>query len=404
MKNLKISTKLVLGFGVMVLLMLGTLGAIKLKVDDQNATTSRTVDLRAPTIQNSLSMLNGINLSLAGLRGWMLLGDPKFQGDRAQAWQGINESTDKMTALSLRWTDPTNVERFEELKGVLSEFRSAQQEIDEIANTPENLPATQILLTDAAPRAQIIIDAITTMIDLELARPASNENRTKILGSMANLRGSLAMSLANIRAYLLSGDSTFIDDYDRFTVIRQRSQRELEGFESLLGPAQRAAFDTLTTTIEEFEPLPPRMFEIRGGKEWNVANYKLAHDAAPKATRIVALVEGMVESQTGLIETDKQEVAKSIETTNLIMVVLLGTSLVLALVISVGITSSIAGPVVEMTNVATRLSLGDDINEPLAIDSGGEVGELAKALERLRASVVALTEIASDGMGDDIDL
>lgn len=411
MKNLKIRTKLVLGFGLMLMLMLGTLVGVKLQINKQNTITNRTMNLRASTIQTSLELLNGMNQSLAGLRGWLLLGDPTFQEDRAQAWRIMDERVAKMETLSQSWTDPANITRFEEIKEILVEFRTAQQAIDDIANTPGNLPATEILLTDAAPRAEIIINAITEMIDLELARPRSGDDRIKILGSMANFRGSMAMSLANVRAYLLSGDPAFVTQYDRFAKIRQTSQRELEMVASSLNPAQRAAFNTLTETMKEFEPLPPQMFKVRGSEGWNQANAMLAKDATPRAAQLLTLAESMVESQTGLMEADKRELANSIDTTNLITIVLFLVSLAVAAVLSLSITISIVGPVVELTGAATQISVGEHINEPLKIDSGGEVGELAKALERLRASVVVLTEMASsrdlddglDDLDDDLD-
>ena len=49
--------------------------------------TKRVVELRTPTAHASLMMLNGINRSLASLRGWIILGDPKFQMERSIAWE-----------------------------------------------------------------------------------------------------------------------------------------------------------------------------------------------------------------------------------------------------------------------------------------------------------------------------
>ncbi|HIJ49890.1 MAG TPA: hypothetical protein HPP54_02360 [Nitrospinae bacterium] len=46
----------------------------------------KVVDLRVPTAQNSLMMLNDINHSLAALRGWMILGKNKFKVEREKSW------------------------------------------------------------------------------------------------------------------------------------------------------------------------------------------------------------------------------------------------------------------------------------------------------------------------------
>ena len=63
----------------------------------------------------SLSMQNGINHSLAALRGWIILGKVQFKEDRAEAWnEEISTSLADMDA---------NAER-KALLGMMAEKRS----------------------------------------------------------------------------------------------------------------------------------------------------------------------------------------------------------------------------------------------------------------------------------------
>jgi methyl-accepting chemotaxis protein len=68
--------------GVMTLILIGVALLTIQQVKTMGIITKRVVGLRTPTAHASLMMLNGINHSLASLRGWIILGDPKFQTER----------------------------------------------------------------------------------------------------------------------------------------------------------------------------------------------------------------------------------------------------------------------------------------------------------------------------------
>ena len=104
------------------------------------------VDLRVPTANASLMMVNGMNHSLAALRGWMLLGKEKFKTERSNAWsEEIDPSLKTMKEFSVNWTDPANLDRLKIIEEKLAAFRQYQTEIEAISQTPDNLPANKIL-------------------------------------------------------------------------------------------------------------------------------------------------------------------------------------------------------------------------------------------------------------------
>ena len=85
-KDMTIGKKVGLGFGVIVLILMGVVLLAIQQVRNMEIVTKRVVELRTPTAHASLMMLNGMNHSLASLRGWILLGDPKFKQERSIAW------------------------------------------------------------------------------------------------------------------------------------------------------------------------------------------------------------------------------------------------------------------------------------------------------------------------------
>lgn len=72
-----------------------------------------------------------------------------------------------MKEFSRNWTVSKNVERIEEFIDVMEEFKVAQKQVEDIANTPAEQPALVVLFEEAAPRASVMSTAITTMIDEE---------------------------------------------------------------------------------------------------------------------------------------------------------------------------------------------------------------------------------------------
>ncbi len=308
--HLKVRTQISIGFTIVVLILIGTISFSIVESQKGKASFDRLVELRMPTAQNTLNMLNGINHSLAALRGWMILGKDKFKDERDKSWGlEIEPAFKEMSRLSQNWTDPNNVKVLNQIKLDLEKFKQFQKEIEDIAQTVENTPATKILFKDAAPQAAIIISAITEMIDIEAKLEATPE-RKELLGIMADIRGSMGLALANIRAFLLSGNEKFEKKFKAMWDKNNVRYSLLATKTDLLTPEQQAAFERLKVARKAFAPLPPKMLEIRGGESWNLANLWLGTKAAPTAFRIKQGLDSMLNSQRNLLNKD-MEIAKS---------------------------------------------------------------------------------------------
>ncbi|MEK9627969.1 MAG: MCP four helix bundle domain-containing protein [Nitrospinota bacterium] len=262
-KKLKIVKKIQTGFTLVGLIMVIIVSNAIWQTKEVKNISDRVVDLRVPTAQNSLMMLNGINHSLAALRGWMILGKDKFKAEREKAWsQEIEPSLDKMEKFSKNWTNPKNIQRLEVIKTKLKDFKNFQAEIESISGSIDNLPANKILFKEAAPKASILVTTITKIINIEGTLEATPK-RKALLGMMADIRGTTARSLANIRAYLLSGNQKFKDSFDVMWAKNIRRFGDLTENKNLLNPEQSRLFQEFTDARSAFAPLPEKMFSIR---------------------------------------------------------------------------------------------------------------------------------------------
>ncbi len=400
-KNMTIGVKMSLGFGLMTLILTAAVLTTIWQVDKTNKITNQVIDLRVPTAQTSLSMQNGVNHSLAALRGWIILGKDKFKDERAKAWsKELDSSLVDMKAYATNWTNPKNVERLKILEKKLKDFKVYQQEIENIAQTVDNTPAIKILFEEAAPKASIMVTNITRLIDLEADQAATAE-RKALLGMMADVRGTTGLGLANIRAYLLSGDEKFKTKFDKLWAKNVKRFSDLSDNAALLTPEQAEAFSVFSSAREVFSPLPSKMFEIRGGDAWNLANLWLGTKAAPTAAAIMEQLDGMVANQQQLMATDVAK-AKSLTASlmNLEWILLAGGltfSIIITVFLPKNITRQITEPikkvVKELTSAFSQLAdaAGQISGSSQSLAEGSS--EQASSLEETSATMEEMASV-----------
>ena len=396
--QLNIRNRLILGFAAVCLILVAAVAVTIWRTGAVDTLQTRIVDLRVPTSFASQRMVNNINASLADLRGWMLTGNTKFKDQRAAVWQDIDLNTKEMDRLSQSWTNPANVKKWKDFTVVLGEFRTAQAQTEAVAHTIDEQPANKILFKDAAPRATVMLSEITKMIDIELTRPATPA-RKKLLGIMADVRGTTARSLASIRAFLLSGDQKFQDSFDTMWAKNIRRFGDLKGQTSLLTTAQKKSFNAFSEARAEFVPLPPQMFEIRHSNKWNMANYTLVSEAAPRAGKLLTTLlgdaaadgsrnGGMVANQKRLLSVDADTSAESISSLLTLLWILLPTGLGIAIAIVYFTSRSIVNPVNSMTDAMKSLADGNTSIEIPGVGNSDEIGDMASAVQVFKDNAI----------------
>ncbi|MBT5471091.1 MAG: HAMP domain-containing protein [Nitrospina sp.] len=390
MNNLSIGKKISGGFAIVLIIMAVIVMVTMGKVSDTKNITDRVAKLRTPTALNTGEMMNGINHSLAALRGFMILGKDKFKKERMKAWNDeIEPSMKYMEKVSANWTDPKNVESVRIIKAKLADFKQYQQEIENISSSKDNLPATKILLSEAAPKASILLTNITKIINIEATLPATPQ-RKALLGMMADIRGTTARSLANIRAYLLSGDSVFKDRFDGMWTKNIKRFGDLTTNRKQLNAEQKRLFQEFTDARTAFAPLPPKMFEVRGGGGWNVANKWLGTKAAPTAFAIKTELNSMKISQQKLLDNDMAKSDQLGAELSQLLWTLLIIGLALGSIIAYYIVNAITKPLTQITSTMQALSNGDLNQQQMQIKSKDETGQLSQSFNDLLTNIKSL--------------
>jgi len=392
-----IGKKLALGFGAMMLLIIISSALAYWELAEVNEIEKRIIEQRQPTVLVGRDLLNGVNQSLAGLRGYMILGaDPAkaeaFKNNRADAWQNIDNAVAKFEQFSANWTNPENVKRLASLKSELVEFRKAQLEVESLSHTPENIPAYNMLLTEAAPRAGKMIEALGAVIDEEQTLAATRE-RKNLLKNLADTRGSFAVGLANIRAYLLAGTPKYREAFEGKWQANEAVLKKVEAQTYLFSPTQKEQWQIYTSLRSEFAPLPYKMFELREAADWNRANSLLGTKAAPRARNIIGILDEMKANQEQLVADDLAMLAETQAFMKASLIVAAIVSVIVGSGVAIVLTRRIVAAVDKVVGRARDVAEGDLSGKALEVDTTDELGDLTVAVNEMS---VRLSSIVND--------
>ncbi len=383
LNKLKVGTKIGLGFGLITLILMGVVLITIQQVKNMENITKRVVELRTPTAHSSLMMLNGMNHSLAALRGWVILGDAKFKEERRKAWkEQIEPSLKEMQALSAQWTEAENKQRLLIVSEELSQFKQYQQDIENIAQTDENTPARKILFDDVEPLEESMITYITRMINLEMRIPPSPK-RKALLGVMADFEGTTSQALEKAEEFMLSGNEEFKKHFEETWEHNSLRFEDLKKHSNLLTEEQLKVFQRLSKTRKKLEPLIFDIVKIRAGHDWNKANAWLETKASPSALKIKALLNKMTDSQNALLNRDVEEISDRTHYLITLLVLLFFASALISGVLGSSITRGISEPIQKVSSMAREMASGNLKQKKITVNSQDELGDLSESFNQL---------------------
>jgi len=401
--DMRLRTKIGLSFGAMLLILVLTVAVTVYEVDEIQLVSDRVANLRTPTAEASLSLLNGMNQSLGGLRGWMLLGDPKFKEISSKAWsEWIDPNIELMDELSKNWTNQENIKRLQLLKVDFEKLRKFEKEIEDIAQTDDANPALKILFNDAAPLSEKMAELITDIIDIEGNQPGT-DLRKSMLYMMADVRGTTGLGLASIRAFLVSGDKQFKQSFE--DLWRKNSKRfaDLGNMYKHLTAEQKNLFNQFRAARDEFKVLPAKMFEIRLAKDWNVANFWLSTRAAPVAAEIESILAEMVENQAELLSADTDHVHELVNELDNFVLILLAVGVVITIGIFIMVGRVIVAPILNVADTVRHISTNQDLTVSVPVAGQDEIGQMSESfnhmIEVLRGAFGVVNTTAQEVVG-----
>jgi methyl-accepting chemotaxis protein len=403
--------RLILGFGVLCVLLAAVVGTTIVKVGSVSLATDRTVSLRVPTAVTAGVVIADIYASLASLRGWLITGNDAFKTERAGVWGDLQRNVSAMDRLAGSWPGEQDKQDWLRARPLLDELRDAQDKAEAIAHTIDDQPAAKFLATEANPLAREILKKVTSIIDEEAAI-SSDDARKSLLVGFADFRGSMAMAVGAVRAYLLTADPAIKAEFDELWAINQKKVDALVKRRSEMTPTQQAAFDALLEARAKFAPLPNKMFDIRASDRWNMAQWLLLSEAVPRANKLLDIFEGakngsgsrsggMVSRQQESLKADGTETLAELGFLTKLLYVLLGAGIGVSAVIIYLTNRSIVPPIRSMVAAMGKLARGECSTVVPGVDRRDEIGEMAAGLEVFKQSIIDTARLRNEKEEDE---
>ncbi|KKD60798.1 chemotaxis protein [Grimontia sp. AD028] len=392
--RITIGKRLAFGFGLILAILVTAVVISNDRLRNLQVLENELVNSTFPSTLAASGLVGEINKSLAILRGYLVLGDEKLKTQRQEVWDSIDQ---QMAVLKENTLNNQHIvgyaEKLSALEVSLKQYRSAQDEAEQIAHTEDEQPAMKMFKLDISPVAMRMLDDINQLAQLEQSLPSTPE-RKKLLGVFAHSSASLSLAFASARSYLISGNQNYKATYFQHWTANSNAFYDIESKRYLLTREQRELFDSYSPLRDRFADDVDKMYQLRESKRWNMSQYLLGTKASPLSVLSQQLVQDLDALQRAQLN---KEVAQLAEMNASITQVLKLTGIigvVVGAIIALTITRSVTRPIINMTRSLKAVSREGDYSIRLPVRGSDEVCQSAKAFNTLMTETQnALSEI-----------
>lgn len=382
LRHLSLRSRLIAGLTAIVTIMALVVLINIIQINRNQAVIRQMVDIQAPLVQASLKLRSGIHASLASLRGWMVLGDPQFVKARRNAMeQLIHPALEQLQSLSAE-NDPATREQLLAVKQQLDALTNILDRIEAMAQHEENIPAQHRFKQEAEPLAEIMTTRIARMIDLEKYMEPG-KLRKQVLVNMAEVQGTLVLTLANIRAFLLTGDPAFSDKTERYWQRNTTRFQELNMADVMFNPEQKEEWQAYLKAHRQFRTLPEAIIALRRDGTWNQANHWMSHEAIPAQEKLETLLAALSEQQEQLQLAGTRRLKNDSQQMVMTNWILLAAAALLALAVGSSVNRSILGSIRSLSDTINQVQRTGHLYLRAEDHSRDEIGDAARAFNSL---------------------
>ena len=367
------------------------------KLHSITETAKQVREVNVPITTHSLKILKGINQSLASLRGWIVLGDKRFLTERELVWRTvINNNQQALKRLTQHLARNEKKDIFKKFDQQLAAFEKLQREIAAIAHTPENIPAQQLFDTSISSTIQLVSKYITSIIDAErhqVATPA----RKRLLGFMANFRGSNSSAFSYLQAYLFSAHD---HDLEYFYTQWKRNKQAFQMLQknmSLLTTDQLSDFHQLKKVRLAILQSIHKVIQLRQNKDWNKAHDLLNNQATTLENKLRMTLEKIVHNEELIMNRTFSNNSTQIQWLNQLSWVLLLGGLLACWLIAYAIIRSVITPIRKTIHVANEVAEGV-LHTTIDLTGASEVEQLGQALTRMKKHLLDAEDKAKQAL------
>lgn len=392
-RDLRISTKLELGFGAFVLLALLTAAASFAGSTEATNKANLTRTVRMPVALTASQSQTDLLRLMGDIRGYLALGDREYWESYLQSEAAFQADLAALEQLR-PYFDALNAYRFEQLKAAYEEWSALPSRLYSLRNDQlEREPAYRLLATDGVRSAGRVLIAVNALIDAP--RAASSES-TAQLQEMANFQGTFAAMLSALRGYTTTRNRIFRQEYEVNLAANDISWDQVWSRRDRLPEDQQKLLDQAKEHRVAFLALPDQIFPLLEGERWREDLYIFRTAALPLTDRMSALLADMTSDQQVRLTSELEEGRQALAVANREIVAGGLAALVVGVLLALITQANIAAPIRRLTGVAEKIQSGD-LSAQARVESRDEIGILARTFNSMTAQLRStLTQVRKE--------
>jgi len=392
---MSIRTKLGLGFGTTIMMLIVMQGVVQYKTAKSTKATDQVLYKATPAVDLCLSLQGEIHHALSMHRGYMILGLESLAEERLDTWDHIDEQISEFDVLAADWDDIELLDEYAHFKSVMGEFRSGQQQIADVCQTPENLPATVHYYDVAEPFGDEMIVFLEAILDEEETLLADAQ-RKSLVRAVSEAEGHLLKSRYAISKFLSTGKEDHYQYIYKCLEACQESVDHLYTQISLFTPSQKENFDGYIAARETFIAEAKVATGIRHSPEYNAAEYLCSNVVTPLAVQAADIMDSIAEKQYehkyAAVGQYKAAKAAMLSTVWIVGIV----AVVFAVGVAFFLSNSITRRLTAVMNYSRKIADRDLSMDDMDMKATDEIGQLAQTVNDMKN---AIKQVISDVSG-----
>lgn len=387
MRNIKISDKLTIGFGLMIFLTLLVVAISHYSSEDAMGTIERTGDVRVPATLAASNAQGNLYRMTSSVRSYLALGDPEFRERYQESVQTFRADLERLDSLSASF-DAENKRRLDTLKQTFEAWKDVPEQLFPLRDDQmKREPAYAWLNNEGAERVSAIRTNTTKMMQAQVAREPSQEN-TAMLLAMADFQNSFTAMFSGLRGYVTTRNQNYRSyEYEANLTINTNAWEKIVKQKDLLTPEQQGLVDIIQQNRTQFlDQIPTQIFAVMESDQWRLDLYLFRTDVVPKSEAMQQLLQEINTNQETALLQDLRKGQAALNDARSQTIFGGFTIAIIGVLTAFLLRRAILKPIRRLTEVATQVSEGD-LTAVASVESRDEIGTFARTFNSMTTRV-----------------
>lgn len=238
-----------------------------------SANTGEMNESSVPQSRSLHQMSKDIEKTKSALRSWVLFGEDRYKDERRKVWEEIQLQLGELELRSSIAEEEEQLRNFTDLRQKLADLNQWQWQIEDIAHSPENLPAHWLWKRDGLPTLSKLRQAVESLLlnnqqRYQFDTPRLPRENSVLLVKVNHLLSELRSEMEH---YLSAGEST-AEAHLQGYFARLDEQMVLLG-QQTWPDSEQPAITWLLREFNAFKGLSKKVVNLRYSDEWNMLQF-----------------------------------------------------------------------------------------------------------------------------------